>query len=128
MASAGSIFVDLLLNDAQFRDALKNASGKTKGLGGDLAKSAKVGAFAVAGLAGSLAALTIHQLHAIDATSKMARSLGISTKEFQALSLVADEAGVAQDQLASLVGKSQKAIYGAAQGGGGVFKANGPDV
>jgi arsenate reductase-like glutaredoxin family protein len=128
LASAGSIFVDLLLNDAQFKDALKKAGAGASDFSGVVAKSAKAAAFSVAALGGALSALTVHQLHVIDATSKTARSLGISTKSFQALSLVADEAGVDQEKLASLIGKSQKSIAEAAAGGSNAFRGLGIDV
>lgn len=128
MASAGSIFVDLLLNDAQFRDALKKSKGHTKDFGSVIVAASSAAATAVAVLAGALAGLTVHQMHVIDATTKAARSLGISTREFQSLSLVAAEAGVGQEDLAALIGKSQKSIYEAAKSGSKAFQSLGLDV
>lgn len=118
MPSAGSIFVDLLLNDARFVDGLKRSQ---KGLlsFGNIAKtvfSAKIINEGINIAVESLKGLTTEAFRTIDATSKMARSLGIANDKFQALSLVADEAGVAQDQFTNLIGKAQKAIVEGARG------------
>lgn len=116
MPSAGSIFVDLLLNDAKFVSGTKRASKGMEDFEKIVSKSAKVAATALAAAGAAVTALTIRQLQAIDATAKTARSLGILTSNFQALALVADEAGVGQDQLAVAITKTQKAIAEGAAG------------
>jgi len=114
--SLGSIFVDLLLNTAKFEGGVKSAKSQIAKFGKDLEDFAKTSAVAVGAAAGALALLAIRQANVIDETGKMARSIGVNVGNFQALGLVADEAGVAQDQLAKLFDKSQKAIVEAAKG------------
>lgn len=116
MASAGSIFVDLLLNTSEFITGTKKGSKGMSDFEKSVSKSAKAATAAIAATAAAISALTIKQLHSIDASVKQARSLGIVTEEFQALALLADEAGVAQENLGNLIGKGQKAIFEAAQG------------
>lgn len=118
MPSLGSIFVDLLMNDANFTQGSKRA-GKAVN---DFQKEIKGASGFVTGLAaalttGAFGVFVANALHAADETNKMARSLGIATENFQALNLVADEAGVQTENLANLIGKAQKTIVAAAQGG-----------
>jgi hypothetical protein len=78
-----------------------------------LAMFAKVGAAAgvAAGAAGvAMIALTKASLANIDATTKQARSLGLTTSALQTMSLVAKEAGVQTGQLTSMLGLMQRNI------------------
>lgn len=117
MPSLGSIFVDLLLDDAKFVEGTKRGSKGIADFQKSVKKAADAAALAIAGVTTAFAALLVRQAHIADATNKTARSLGIATQEFQALNLVADEAGVQTENLAALIGKAQKSIVAVAQGG-----------
>lgn len=94
----------------------KRASGSLKGISDQAQKAGKaMGTMAALGVA-ALGALTIKQMRVIDDTAKMARNLGIATDSFQALALVADEAGVAQEKLGPLFTKSQRSLVEASRG------------
>lgn len=123
MSSAGSIFVDLLLRDAQYTEGMKKASKNAAKFGDAIGAVAKRGAQGVAVAAGAITALTIRQSRAIDETIKFSRSLGVVNENFQALGLLADEAGVSQGKLVNLMTRSQKAIVEAAQGADKYTKA-----
>lgn len=85
----------------------------------------KVGTAAAVAFGGALTALTIKQMQAADATAKLADSLGINLAKFQAISLVAEEAGIEQGKLTQSITITQRAIEDAAQGGeayGKVFR------
>lgn len=116
--SAGSILVDLILNDGKFAEGMKRASKVTVSFEKQINESFKriVGYIAAAAGPVALGMLTARQLEVIDSTNKMARQLGVANEEFQAMALVADEAGVAQENLGNLIVKGQKAIVEAAKG------------
>lgn len=123
MTSAGSIFVDLLLNDARFSEGAKRASKNMREFEKSVTEASKIAAGALAVAAGALTALTIKQLGVIDSTNKLARSLGVANESFQAIALVADEAGVEQEKLGTLFTKAQKSIVEAAKGSDSFEKA-----
>lgn len=83
----------------------------------------KLTAGAAAAVAAALSALTVKQMQAADAAAKLADSLGISLTKFQAISLVAEEAGIDQGKLAQSITITQRAIEDAAQGGEAYGKA-----
>jgi hypothetical protein len=60
--------------------------------------------------AAGLTALTIASLKNVDAITKQARSIGLNARELQRMSLVANEAGVATEQLTSMIGLMQRSI------------------
>ena len=72
--------------------------------------------FAVAGAAGiaavgtALAAMTRRSMQNIDAMTKQARSVGLTTRALQAMSLVANEAGVSTQSLTQSLGLMQRQI------------------
>jgi len=115
-SSLGSIFVDLLLNTAKFEAGAKSAKSTFKKFGKELEEYGALAAGALGAAAGALGLLAVRQAGVIDETGKLARSLGVGVENFQALDLVADEAGVGQEQLAKLFDKSAKAIVEAAKG------------
>lgn len=82
--SAGSIFVDLLLRDAKYRDGLKKSKAATS----DFAKGVKDLAREFAPLIGGAGflAITNRALESADAVSKAAKSLGLSSDQFQKFS------------------------------------------
>lgn len=114
-ASAGSIFVDLLLRDAKFSEGAKRASKSLKDFGDQAEKAAKRAGQSIVAAATAIAALTGRQAYLIDETVKLSRSLGVVNENFQALTLLADEAGVSQQRLVNFITLSQKATVGAAQ-------------
>ena len=83
--------------------------GLSKGLGtATVAGGALAGAVVAAGTA--LAALTRASMDNIDSLSKQARAVGISVASFQAMALVAEEAGVESDKFGKLLIKMQDNI------------------
>lgn len=93
-----------------------DTSGLDKGLKGAearlsiFAKGAAVAGAAVAATGAAVIALTKASLANIDATAKMARSIGLSTSALQDMSLVANEAGVETGKLTSMLGLMQRNI------------------
>lgn len=65
---------------------------------------------AAAAAAAATVALTIASLRNIDTITKQARSLGLTTRELQAMTLVAGEAGVEMGQLSAMLGLMQRNI------------------
>lgn len=114
------VLVNFLANTASIITGSKEAEtavvrAATK-MSGAAVAAAKATATAAALAGGAVAALAMRQAHAIDENVKMARSLGLSLPNYTSLALVADEAGVAQDKLFGIIGRSQKAILEAARG------------
>lgn len=105
----GSDVAGVVSGGKQASSSLKGISDQAKKAGKAIAAMAAVGATA-------LGALTVKQMRVIDDTAKMARNLGIATDSFQALALVADEAGVAQEKLGPLFTKSQRSLVEASRG------------
>jgi hypothetical protein len=60
--------------------------------------------------AAGITALTVASLRNVDAVAKQAASVGLSTRQLQRMSLVANEAGVATEQLTSMIGLMQRNI------------------
>ena len=83
--------------------------GLSKGLGAATAGGAAL-AGAVLGAGTALAALTRASMDNIDSLSKQARAVGISVASFQAMALVAEEAGVESDKFGKLLIKMQDNI------------------
>ena len=94
----------------------KAVSAATKAIG-MVVTTAKLTVGAIAAATAALTALTIKQMQAADAAAKLADSLGINLARFQAISLVAQEAGVEQGKLTQSITITQRAIEDAAQGG-----------
>jgi hypothetical protein len=99
------------------REIKVNIGGDTSGLDGALSRSqenlrrfAKVGAAAFAAAAVALVALTNTSLANIDATTKQARSLGLTTAALQKMSMVAGEAGIDTGKLSGILGIMQRNV------------------
>jgi hypothetical protein len=99
------------------REIKVNIGGDTSGLDGALSRSqenlrrfAKVGAAAFAAAAVALVALTNTSLANIDATTKQARSLGLTTAALQKMSMVAGEAGIDTGRLSGILGIMQRNV------------------
>lgn len=82
-----------------------------------LERFAKVGAAAAGAVKVALVALTKSAMNNIDALSKQARAAGVSVSAFQAMSLVAEEAGVSSEQLSKTLVKMQDNITNLGKGG-----------
>ena len=116
MATVARLTADLTANTAKFETGMKKAQnilGNFASIAGSAGAAAGT-AFAAAAVA--LGALAVRQAQVIDATSKLSSTLGINIREFQALSLVADEAGIDQEALGKAITKTQQFISEAAQG------------
>lgn len=118
MPSAGSIFVDLLLNDAQYRESLKKSSKASSDFEKGIKNAAKDIAVSFLSIAAAAKIVegAIDSARIIDDQSKIARSIGISVKSYQALALVADEAGIEQEQLTKALTLNQKGIADGVKG------------
>lgn len=115
MATA-RLTADLTANTSKFETGMKRASKTMQGFGDAVAKATKAAGVAIGGMGLALGALTVKQMGAIDATAKLSASLGVGIREFQAISLVAKEAGVDQGKLAMAFTRTQRAIFDAANG------------
>ena len=114
--AAPKLKAEITADTSSFDVALKKLQF---GMDSFASKAALAGKAAAAGLAvagAGLVALAVKQANVIDETAKLARNLGVSLKEFQAISLVAEEAGVSQEALGKAITKTQQAIYDASQG------------
>lgn len=94
------------------------ASGLMTPLGAAKALGAAVGAVTV-----GLIALTKSSLSNIDNMTKQARTLGLTAKALQSMSLVAEEAAVSAGQLSSMLGLMQRNITELGRGSAAQVKA-----
>jgi hypothetical protein len=104
------------VDQAQFETGMKRAQKSMKEFQSAVSTGAKLAAASLATVGVALGALTVRQMQNIDATSKLANSLGVNIREFQALSMVAEEAGVEQEALTKAITTSGKALVEAATG------------
>lgn len=118
MVKAARLEADLVANTSQFEEGFKRA-GKQLLSFGNIAK-ATLGSQIISGaahkFAAALKAVTVEQFRAIEQQDNLAQSIGLSNRQFAALSRVAKEAGVDQDSLAKSITTTQKVIVGAIQG------------
>jgi hypothetical protein len=104
------------VDQAQFETGMKRASKSMREFEQKAVAGAKAASAALGTIGLALGALTIRQMQSIDATNKLANSLGVNIREFQAMSMVAGEAGVEQEALAKAITTSGKALVSAAGG------------
>ncbi|MCG7520847.1 hypothetical protein [Ruegeria sp. Ofav3-42] len=115
MKDVGKLRVKLGLDTAELRAGMDRAQMRLKSFSRKLAiAAATFGTAAVAGLS----VATKQSFAAIDAQSKMAQSLGTSTKSIQVLSRAADLAGIPMGQLEQASRDLTKRLSEAAAGGG----------
>lgn len=122
---------DLVSDTSSFESGMKRAGQAASKFGGTVGKAVGMATTAIAATTAALGALTVKQMGVIDATSKLSASLGIQLENFQALSLVANEAGVDQEKLGMFITRSQKALIEASRGTetyGRSFRALGLDI
>jgi Lambda phage tail tape-measure protein (Tape_meas_lam_C) len=118
MTTVAKLNADLTADTASFEQGMKRAQSSLQSLGsvaggvfkGELFKSAFDKAVE------SLKELTVGQAESIIKTSQQAQAVGASITEFEALTEVAKEAGVGQDQLAQMMEHSAVSIERAASG------------
>lgn len=91
---------------------LENASKKASSALDGLKTVAKFGAAAVVGVGAAFGVLTASSMASIDALSKLSSSLDIAIEKYQAMQLVANEAGVSEGQLSVAIRTTQRAIAG----------------
>jgi soluble cytochrome b562 len=83
-------------------------TNKTSNAISNMDKMARRAALGAVALAGSIVALTRSSANQIDSLSKQAAQVGILTRNFQAMSLVANEAGVSTETLTSQIAFMQR--------------------
>lgn len=125
MATAviGALRVNLSADSAQFSRALTNAEKRAEAFGRKIGSSMKVlaglGSAATAAGAAIAVSLTKRSLETIDATSKMARQIGLATESLMGLRFAAREfSGTADGQLDMALRRMTRRISEAAQGAG----------
>lgn len=116
MAVIAKLSADLSANTSKFEKGMKGAQKRFDTFARTAKKAGLAAGGALAGVGVALTAMGIKQLRAIDETSKLSRALGVNIGKFQALAMVADEAGISQDQLGSAIKKSQRSIVEASRG------------
>ena len=110
----------LSADTSRFEQGMRGAQRRTESFGSTVSKIFKRSLMAVSGFAlgaaAALTAMTRSSMNAQDEQVKLARSLGITNREFGALSQVAREAGIDQNALANSIRTSQQAIQNARRG------------
>jgi len=122
LVQIAKLAVDLFLNTVDFVTGAEKAGRSYRSFQKQVEKGSKVVAGAVGTAAAALTALTVRQMHVIDATGKLSRALGVNVTDFQAIALVADEAGVEMENLGNLMLKAQKNIEAASNAKNDPFK------
>lgn len=100
--------------------AIEKFGADAKSSGGGMATFAKGAGVVAAGMVtagAALAAFTRASMDNIDALSKQARVAGVSVAQFQAMALVAEEAGVSSETLSKSLVKMQDNIVSLGRGG-----------
>ncbi len=116
----GSLRVRLGLDSAEFQRGVRQAQRELK----RFVRRAKLAAAAAAGAAaGGLSLLVKQSFAQVDASAKLAKSLGTTTKAVQALQLAATYSGVGISQLESTMKDFTRRLSQAADEGGPVAKA-----
>ena len=119
-ATIGSLKVILTANTKALESGMKRAQVSvmttTRAIGGAIKRMAM--AFAALGIAAgaALSVLVRRQMAAIDASSKLARSLGLTTKEFAGLELLSSLGGANVQQLGVAMRTVQRRIADAGRG------------
>lgn len=117
MVQIAKLVASLFANTSEFEAGMKRASKQWRDFKKESGEAAKFASVGLLGVATALSALAIRQAHVIDGQAKLARSIGSSLEKFQALNLVAGEAGVDQEKLVAALRKTQVALFNAASGG-----------
>jgi hypothetical protein len=126
----GNLNVKVTAETKKFSGGMKRAKAETKGFGSAI-KKVKVGvsAFAIAGAAGilavgaSLTVLTKKAFETIDATAKLADSVGATVEGFTGMRFAAGIAGVGAEEVEKAYAKMERGIGQARQGLAGQVRA-----
>ncbi len=116
MAAKAKLTADLFANTSRFESGMKRARVSFKSFSKSVKTGAKRSAVAITAITAVLGALTLKQAAVIDETAKLSKALGVNIREFQALVLAASEAGISQEQMGTIITKSQRSITEAARG------------
>lgn len=102
MASAGSIFVDLLLRDANYREGMRRSSKSTS----DFQKGIKNLAKELAPILGAagFTAIANKALDAADSISKLSQQLGLGVEEYQKYAYAVKLGGVDTEKFSAAIG------------------------
>src|SRR5262249_29218502 len=106
----------LFADTADFESGMKRAAKSSDDFQQSVSSASNKAALAIAAVAAATTALVIHQTNAIDASLKQAQTLGVSVSQFDAMSRVASEAGVDQQEFTKAITDTQKALFAAATG------------
>jgi hypothetical protein len=124
--SIGGIYASLSLRDGGFKKGIKSAAASMKDFA---AKSAKYAAGAtvagVTALGTALAVGTVHTLDHVDALGDLSAQTGIAIADMMLLQRAYADGGRAAEDVGKDVGKMQKAIVAATQGGKDPFASIG---
>lgn len=123
MKTVGEVAIVVGADIGPMNRELRKAEGGLKGfersaadMAGALGKAFGIGAISAGAAATAVIGLTRASMQNIDALSKQARAAGLSVSAFQAMSLVAEEAGVATDDLSKILVKMQDNITSLSNG------------
>lgn len=120
MATIRSLNVSIKANTTGFRKGVKDARSSLQQFAGAVASTGKMVAGFAAGVATAaavgLSVMVKNQMEAIDASSKLADQLGLSTEQLAGFQHAADLSGVSGEQLATAFRKMQVSISEAAAG------------
>jgi hypothetical protein len=118
MATIGSLNINLSANTTGFAKGLKSAQDQASGFGSSISSALGKVAAIGAGIAGAIGfgALIRGQLQAVDATGKLAESLGLSTEGLVGLQHAASLANTSNEDLTTGLSKLSRNIGEANQG------------
>lgn len=116
MVQIAKLSADLFANTSRFEAGMKKAGISFKSFEKTVKRGAKASAVALGAVTAALGALGLKQAAVIDETAKLTAALGVNIREFQALVMVASEAGITQEQMGTIITKSQRSITEAARG------------
>lgn len=123
MALVGTIAANLSAGTAQFEAGMNKAKGILKSFAGDFKSIGNIAAgFTLANIvakaASSFTGLVTNTVSAIDAQAKLSDQLGISTEALAGLQLAGDLAGLSAEEMGANLGRLEKNIGKAVDGGG----------
>ena len=107
---------DLISRTTGFERGMKRAETSLQRFERQATRAFKMATVGAGVLTGALTALTIRQMGVIDQTAKTSARLGVLSRDFQALSLVAGEAGVESNTLETSLQRMRLTISQATQG------------
>lgn len=116
MVQIAKLTADLFANTSKFESGMKRARKTFSNFSKTVKTGAKAAGVAIGVATAALTAMGIRQAGVIDETAKLSAALGVNIRQFQALALVGSEAGITQEQIGTIITKSQRSILEAARG------------